>query len=318
MRSSNFIKNKKVCVTTVAFSKNKKLVSKLNSLPFKEVLINKPQRRFLKEELIDFLRDAEIAIVGLDQITPELLKHLPNLELISKYGVGLDNIDFNACEANNVAVTFPKGVNKRSVSELVLGNALGLIRNLYVSSNNLKKNSWIKQGGRELSKKTFGIIGLGNIGKDLVKLLQPFNCNILVNDLVYDEDFILGYNLMKATKEEIYTQSDVISLHVPLSTETNEMISKKEIELMKNGVILINSARGELLKYSDILKGLYQKKIGGLALDVYDQEPPKIKEIISFDNVINTPHIGGNSEEAVLAMGEAAIDNVLNYYGYNR
>jgi phosphoglycerate dehydrogenase-like enzyme len=318
MKSNFLIKNKKVCVTTVAFSKNEKLIDKLNLLPFKEVITNKLLKRFNQEELIDFLKDAEIAIIGLDQITPEVLKSLPKLELISKYGVGLDNIDFVACEINKVNVIYPKGVNKRSVSELVLGNVLSLSRNLYVSSNNLKKNIWEKQGGRELSAKTFGIIGLGNVGKDLVSLLQPFNCNILVNDLVYDDEFLSKYNLVKSTKEEIYSQSDIISLHVPSTNDTFEMISKKEIRTMKDGVILINSARGELLNYKDIYEGLCQETIGGLAIDVYDQEPPTIKEIISMENVINTPHIGGNSAEAVLAMGDAAINNIINFYGDNR
>lgn len=303
-----------VGVTTVAFSKNDALMAQIRSIGFKKVKRNEEFKRFTQEELINYLKDCDAAIVGLDMMTDQVLEQLPNLKVISKYGVGLNNVDLDACKKRGVEVLYSKGVNKRSVSEMALGFMLSLSRNLYVTSNLLKSNTWHKSGGFQLSGKTVGIIGVGHIGKDLVHLLKPFDCKILVNDIIDQTDYYLGNNLTHVTKEELFEQSDIISIHTPLTDQTEQLIRKDTIGLMKPSVIIINTARGEIVNLKDLKSGLMDGTIGGAALDVYDAEPPTDRELISIPNLMNTPHIGGNSQEAVMAMGEAAINNVVNYF----
>ena len=307
-------------VTTVAFSKNKELINELNSKGFKKILFNEVQKRFTKDELIEFLSKCNIAIIGLDKITEEILVKLPNLKAISKYGVGLDNIDFEACKKYGVNVLYTTGINKRSVSELTLGCILSLLRNIYVSSNLLKKNIWEKNGGVQLTNKTVGIIGVGNIGKDLVQLLQAFNCKILVNDIINQDEYYKNNNLIENSKEEIFKNADIITIHTPLNDSTKYIINKKSLSIMKPNAIVINTARGGIINQEDLKWALKNNIIAGAAIDAYEIEPPDDLEFLNLPNLINTPHIGGNAIEAVEAMGKSAIENILNWIknGNNR
>jgi D-3-phosphoglycerate dehydrogenase len=301
-------------VTTVAFSKNKELVAQLKSLGFLLVKINEDGKRFERADLMKFLVDCEIAIVGLDKVDVELLESLPKLKAISKYGVGLDNIDLLACKSRGVDVLHTQGVNKRSVSEMALGFMLSLMRNLYVTSNQLKEGRWNKNGGVQLSEKTVGIMGMGNIGKDFVRLLKPFNCRNLINDIFDLTEYSKEDDLIVASKEQIFREADAISVHTPLNYETTNLFNEGTFGLMKPGSVLINTARGGIVNLNDLKKALKKGLIGGAAIDVYDTEPPEDTELLSIPNLLNTPHIGGNSEEAVEAMGQAAIYHVTNYF----
>jgi len=307
------ISNLTIGVTTVAFSKDKELVSHLKNMGFKKVLFNEPKRRFTQEELIDFLSQCDVAIVGLDKITEEVLSKVPNLKAISKYGVGLDNIDFKACQKYGVEVLHTPGVNKRSVSEQALACMLMLSRNLYVTANDLKNGVWNKSGGTQLSNKTVGIIGVGNIGKDLIELLKPFHCKILVNDILDQSQYYNEHNLYEVSKEELFREADIISLHTPLTDELRYIINKDSLALMKPSTIIINTARGGLVNQDDLKEALVSGIIGGAAVDAYEMEPPTDKEFLSIPNLIATPHIGGNAKEAVDAMGEAAIENIVKW-----
>ena len=315
MKTQGFIviNNLTIGVTTVAFSKNTELINNIKELGFKKVLINKPQRRFSQDELIDFLSQCDIAIVGLDKITEEVLSKVPKLKAISKYGVGLDNIDFEACERHKVKILHTQGVNKRSVSELTLGCMLSLNRNIYVTSNDLKAGNWNKSGGVQLSSKTVGIIGLGNIGKDLVTLLKPFGCKILVNDIIEQSKYYEKNSLIETTKDDIFKNADIITIHTPLTAEVKYLINKDTLSMMKPNAIVINTARGGIVNQDDLKWALKNKIIAGAAIDAYEIEPPEDKELISLPNLISTPHIGGNAEEAVKAMGLAAINNIINF-----
>ena len=302
----------KVKVSTVAFSKNPFLVNSLKK-EFPNCDVNESGNRLNDNELVNFFSDAEVVIVGLESITSNVLSKLPKLKMISKYGVGLDNIDINACKERNIQVGWTGGVNKRSVAEMTLGFMLGLIRNLYTTSNQLKEIIWNKNGGMQLTGKTIGIIGLGNIGKEVVKLLKPFNCRILVNDLVENNDYAIKNGVFQVSKEEIYKESDIISIHTPLNDTTNNLISKNVFDQMKTTAFLINTARGGIVNERDLKQALIEGSIRGAALDVYAIEPAGDKELLSLPNIICTPHIGGNSEEAVVEMGLSAIRHIIDF-----
>jgi D-3-phosphoglycerate dehydrogenase len=190
----------------------------------------------------------------------------------------------------------------------------------------LKDGRWNKYGnnGRNLTGKKVGIIGVGNIGKDLVSLLQPFNCKILGNDIREDTEQLNFYKrngVIKASKDAIYEFSDIISLHVPLTDLTRNLINEKVFPVMSPNSFLINTCRGDVVNEADLLYALKSKKIAGAALDVYSNEEnpnfyktPFHEELFSLPNVIPTPHMGGTSQEASLALGMTAIKNLRDYF----
>jgi phosphoglycerate dehydrogenase-like enzyme len=302
----------KVVVSNNAFSKNAFLVSKLKS-HFPDATINTLGKRYVGVELIEYFKEADAAIVGLEIITPELLDSLPNLKIVAKYGVGLDNIDLEACKERNVVVGWTPGVNKRSVAEMTLGFMLALLRNLNITSNQLKNGNWNKDGGVQLSGRTVGIIGAGNIGKDLIELLKPFACRILINDILDLSEYAKLNGLELVTKEVLYAQSDIITIHTPFTQHTKNLLNMNVFKQMKPSSFIINTARGGIVNEVDLKTALEDGIITGAALDVYETEPPSDKDFLNLPNLICTPHTGGNSVEAVVAMGMSAIEHLLKY-----
>ena len=302
----------KVVVSAVAFSKNKELVEILLS-HFPGSVINSEGKRFAKNELVEYYKEADAIITGLEKIDDDLLSMLPNLKIIAKYGVGLDNIDLDACKKRNIKIGWTGGVNKHSVAEMALGLMLMLSRNLYTTSNQLKLGTWNKSGGFSLKSRTIGIVGLGYIGRELVRLLKPFDCKILINDIIDIKDYALEHNLEIVERDVLFQQADLISFHTPLNESTKNLVNKSSILTMKSSVILINTARGEIINEQDLKWALQNNKIGGAALDVFEIEPPEDKELIKFPNLIATPHIAGNSYEAVMDMGLAAINHIIKF-----
>ena len=204
----------RVAVTSPSFSKHPDLIAKM-ATEFPDAKLNTEGLRFSKKELIEYLKGFEAAIVGLDQIDEEVLLALPELKIIAKYGVGLNNIDLDACKKHKIKIGWTGGVNRISVAEMVIGNALSLLRNLYQTSNLLSNGTWQKNGGEQLTGKTVGIIGVGYIGKEVVRMLQPFNCKILVNDIIDQSAYYQENGLIESTKEEIFKNCDVITVHTP-------------------------------------------------------------------------------------------------------
>ena len=305
---------RRIVVPNITFSTNKILSDKLKKeFPESIIVLNDDKERLTGESLINFMKDADIAIVGLEDINEQLLKGCKRLKLVAKYGVGLDNLDFEACKKHGVKIGFKKGTNRRSVAELTLSFMLELIRNTHITSNQLKEGIWNKSGGIELTGKTIGIIGVGNVGKEIISLLKPFNCKILVNDIINQKDFYAKNGLIEASKESMYKEADIITVHTPLTNKTEKMINRRVLSMMKHSAFLINTARGPIINESDLLWALKEKKIAGAAIDVYNEEPPKNRELIGLPNLICTPHIAGNSKEAVLAMGEAAIASIKEF-----
>jgi D-3-phosphoglycerate dehydrogenase len=302
----------KVKVSTIAFSNNQSLVDLLIE-HFPDSEVNTDGTRLTGKDLINFLEDTDALIVGLEKIDGELLDQLPRLKYISKYGVGLDNIDLNACKDRGIQIGWTGGVNKRSVAEMALGFMLALCRNLYSTSNQMKQLIWNKNGGYQLSGKTIGIIGLGNIGKELVELLKPFGCTILVNDINDVSNFALENNLVVVDKKELIKSADIISIHTPACEDTLNLFTLNEFKMMKSTSFLINTARGGIVNEVDLKIALKEKLISGAALDVYSEEPPVDLGLLEMENLICTPHTGGNANEAVFAMGVSAINHLLAF-----
>ena len=302
----------KIVVTSSSFSKNSFLIEELKKI-FVHIKLNENSKTFSKQELISFIGDSSYVIVGLDTIDREVLDSCTNLKMISKYGVGLNNIDIEACKNKGIEIGWTGGVNKLSVAEMTIGYMLMLCRNLFVTSNQLKQGKWNKNGGFQLSEKTIGIIGVGHIGKEVVRLLKPFNCTIMVNDIIEQDEYYKENNLIQASKEEIYKQADIITIHTPLDHTTKNLIDKKCFNMMKDSAFLLNSARGGIVNEKDLKYALQNNLILGAAIDSYIQEPPEDMELLTCENLICTPHIGGNSKEAVEAMGLSAIHHLKEF-----
>jgi len=302
-----------IVATSPSFSKNKTLQKEIYK-SFPDAKLNLEGKRFSKDELIEYIKDADGIIVGLEPIDQKVLKLCPNLKIISKYGVGLNNIDLEECKRNNIDIGWTGGVNKLSVAEMTLGYMLMLLRNLFVTSNQLKKGTWNKSGGMQLTQKKIGIIGVGHIGKELIRLLKPFNCKILVNDIINQSEYYKNNNLIESSKEEIFKTCDIITIHTPYDNKTKDMINKETIKMMRQSSFIINSARGGIINEEDLKDALINNKIAGAAVDAYIEEPPKDKEFLSLENLICTPHIGGNSQEAVELMGLSAIKHIREFF----
>ena len=302
---------KSVAVASRSFSKNAILRD--------EVLKRYPDAKFNDEglslkdvTLIEFLQGYEKAITALEVIDEKVLSELPDLKVIGKFGVGLDMIDLNAMKNYGIKLGWLGGVNKRSVSELVVSFAIYLLHRVEFANTEVKNGKWYQVKGRQLSDCTVGIIGCGHIGKDLVKLLQPFNCNILAHDILNFNDFYQENSITAVDIDELIKKSDIITLHLPLDDSTKNIISKDRLQMMKKDAILINLARGGLIDEDALKIAILENKIAGAALDVFAVEPPIDNEFALMNNVLVTPHIGGSSEEAILAMGMAAIDGLEN------
>ena len=302
-----------ITVTSPSFSSNKSLQQEIYKY-FPKAKLNLDGKRFNKKDLIEYIKDADAIIVGLEPIDKEVLEQCPNLKIVSKYGVGLNNIDLEACKKRDITIGWTGGVNKLSVAEMTLGYMLMLCRNLFITSNELKNGIWNKSGGFQLSEKRIGIIGVGYIGKELIRLLKPFNCEILVNDIINQEQYYKENNLKEVSKEEIFKTCDIVTIHTPFDSTTDNLINKKVFETMKNGSFIINSARGGIINEDDLKYALLNNIIAGAAVDAYVEEPPSDKELLSLPNLICTPHIGGNSREAVEAMGMSAIKHLVEFF----
>jgi len=300
-----------VAIASRSFSKHPILRSKVLEI-YPDAKFNDKGLSLSGDSLVEFLSGHEKAITALEVIDDSILSKLPNLKVIGKYGVGLDMIDLHAMKDRGVKLGWTGGVNKRSVSELVISFSVYLLHRVAFANAEVRNGEWYQVKGRQLSDCTFGIVGCGHIGKDLVKLLKPFGCNILAHDIIDFKEFYQENNITSVGLDELLQKSDVVTLHLPKNDSTNNILNKDRLQMLKKDAILINLARGGLLDESALKKILSEKNIAGAALDVFSVEPPIDTDFAHLDNVLITPHIGGSTEEAILAMGLAAIDGLEN------
>lgn len=301
--------NEKIAVCSRSFSRHPVLRKELLAR-YEHVTFNDEGLSLSGDSLVEFLQGHDKAITALEKLDEDVLSSLPDLKVIGKYGVGLDMIDMKAMARHGKRLGWTGGVNKRSVSELVISFAIALLRHVPAAQREVLAGTWRQHVGGYLSGRTVGIIGCGHIGKDLVKMLQPFGCPILANDIRDFPEFYKEYGIESVSLEDLLTRSDVVSLHVPLDETTRNMLTAEQMNLMKSSTILINAARGDLLDEQELKAMLKEKRLAAAALDVFAVEPPEDTELLELPNFLVTPHIGGSAEEAILAMGRAAIDGL--------
>jgi D-3-phosphoglycerate dehydrogenase len=248
-----------------------------------------------KAELPKIIGDYDVLIVrSATKVKGELLDNAKKLRLIGRAGEGLDNIDFERAKTLGIALVNTPHVSYMSVAELTIGHMLALARNIVQGTTSLREGQWEKEKliGHELNGKNLGVIGCGYIGKTVERLAMALGMNVLpVEECVYDRFVPLG---------EMLPQADFITIHVPLTPHTHHMISTKEFNLMKTGVMLIDCSRGGVVDQEALYQALVSGKVAGAALDVFEEEPPKNSKLLTLPNVIATPHMGAQTYEAQL------------------
>ncbi len=298
-----------ICVTSRSFSKNEKLVSILQEI-YPEVRLNKSGNNLSEDQLVEFLQGANKAIIGLEVIDKKILEKLPELKLISKYGVGLNNINLEDCKKFNISVSFTPGSNSQTVAEFTLMQILLSLRKIHNNKTEILDKVWSQEQGLDLYKKNIAILGFGNIGKKLLKLLVPFNASIKIFDKEeFDKKQLKTFysNLTQASLEETISESDVISIHIPLSDDTSHMISSKEFSYMKSNVCIVNSSRGGIVDESALHTFLNKNKKAFACFDVFEEEPCFNSPLLELNNFFATSHRASLTEEGIMAMGLAAI-----------
>ena len=279
---------------------------------FASELVFNPQPKPLSEnELIPLLDGCIGCIAGLDPFSRKVIESAKTLKVISRYGTGVDNVDLQAAKENNIAVFNTPGVNSRAVAELAFGMMLGIVRRLPFLDRRTKEGKWDRSVGTELYKKTLGILGLGSVGKEVAKRALGFSMNVLAFDPCMDFGFTKTNGITPVDFDELIEKSDFLSLHLPLKDDTRNIICSDVMRNMKKGAIIINTARGGLLDETAACELLLSGHLGGLALDVFETEPPVHSKLFELDNVIFTPHTAARTEEATAAMAELSVENLI-------
>jgi D-3-phosphoglycerate dehydrogenase / 2-oxoglutarate reductase len=269
------------------------------------------------EEIRKALGTAEVLIVrSKTKVTADLLEQAPALKIIGRSGTGVDNIDVAAATRRGVIVMNTPVGNSISAAEHTIGLILSLLRKIPQANNSVREGKWERHKflGTELHGKVLGVIGYGKIGTEVVKRALSFNMQILVYDPFVSEALAQDLNLRLVKFEELLSQADIITLHVPLTASTRKLIDFRALVLMKHGAYLINTARGELVDESALLSALKSGKVAGAALDVFADEPQPNRELVSMPNVVATPHIGASTVEAHEKVGFDIALQIRDYF----
>ena len=308
-----------VAVASRSFSKNDDLVKNLQS-KYSSVIFNDFGKTLQGDELVDFLMPATKAIIGIENLSEPILAKLTKLKVISKYGVGLNNLDLKLLKKRNIRLGFTPGVNKQSVAELALTLILIGLKKIQDNNIDIMNGNWSQEKGSELYGKNIGLLGFGNIGQKLVSLLQPFNCKIsffdekkfskedlsnISSNLNFEPNLIKQMSLQQVLKE-----SDILSIHLPLTASTENIISLDELNELRSNVCIVNTARGGIVNEKDLYIFLSKNPCSYAGFDVYKEEPAINNPLFKLKNFFGTSHRSSLTNEGILSMGMAAINGL--------
>lgn len=261
--------------------------------------------------MIEMIAPCEGIIVGIDPLNSTVLSHARKLRAISKYGVGVDNIDLEECKRRGIKVSRTVGANSNAVADYAFALMLGVARRVACIDRLCRERDWRKITSIDVYGKTLGIVGLGNIGKCVCRRAKGFGMRILASDSSWDSEFATANDVTRADIDDICREADFISLHCNLSPETRGMINAQRIAMMKPLAVLVNTARGELIDEQALLAALEEGRIWGAGLDVFSHEPPEDERWYKLDNVIMGSHCSASTKGAVELMGTMAVENLL-------
>ena len=285
----------KVLITTVPFGKNNRFPLDLLENAGIEYLVNPHNKKLTENQLSELIGDFEVLIAGTEQITDKVMSQAPKLKLISRVGIGLDSVDLNAAKKRGIKISYTPDAPAPAVAELSLSMILTLLRSVHVSNLQMHHGNWERIFGRRLTDVTVGIIGVGRIGTHLLRCMSGFGkIQVLANDIMPNNQLNHDFNLEWVTKQQIYKESDIISLHLPLTSLTRNMICREQLLQMKKGAFVINTSRGGIINEDGLHKVMEEGHLGGAAIDVFENEPYTGK-LIEIDRCLLTAHMGSMS-----------------------
>jgi D-3-phosphoglycerate dehydrogenase len=276
-----------------------------------EVIPNQVGRAYRAAELREALDGVDAIITGTDELTGEVIAGAERLKTIAKHGVGLDNIDLAAALKRNIIVTATPGAIHDSVADLTIALLLAMARRIVPAHASVAAGEWRRFVGAELRGKTVGIVGFGRIGKGVAIRAQAFGMDVIAHDPYPDEAFAREHGVAFRSLRDVLRCSDVVSLHAAAEGHDQPLVGASELAEMKRGALLINTARGSLVDEAALAAMLRDGRLGGAGLDVFTDEPPNGSPLLGLGNVVLTPHIGGQTAEGLLRMGEITAENCL-------
>lgn len=303
----------KALITTVPFGdKNRLPLEQLEAAGI-EYLINPIGRKLKEDELAEMVTDFDVVIAGTEQITDKVMGRASRLKLISRVGIGLDSVDLLAAERRGIQVSYTPDAPAPAVAELTLGLMLTLLRSVHVANLQLHRGEWHRHFGRRIPEVTIGIVGVGRIGGRVLRRLVGFGMpRILVNDTHPNLKVAPELKLEWVGKEEIYRQADVISLHVPLTAQTKNMIRREHLMQMKPDAMIINTSRGGIINEHDLAEALNAGHLSGAAVDVFEQEP-YAGALAQIDRCLLTSHMGSMSVDCRTRMEIEATEEAVRF-----
>jgi D-3-phosphoglycerate dehydrogenase / 2-oxoglutarate reductase len=299
----------KVLITTVPFGKHDSTPLKLLENAGIEYLINPLNRKLTEKELSELVTNFDVIIAGTEPITKKVMVKASYLKHISRVGIGLDSVDLIAAESHGIKVSYTADAPAPAVTELTLGLIISLLRNIHISNHKMHQGEWYRYLGRRLSEVTVGIIGVGRIGSRVLQNLQHLGtAKILANDIEQNLNHLIEW----VEKEQIYKEADIISLHLPLTFKTKNMITEEHLLMMKTDAILINTSRGGIINENDLYKVMQSGHLSGAAIDVFNKEPYDglLKEV---DRCLLTAHMGSMSKDCRARMEIEATEEAIRF-----
>ena len=308
----------KVLITSNSFGKfDPKPKKFMESLGW-QVVGNRYHHIMNEAEMMEEVVGVDAIILGSDTVSKKVLEKADQLKIISRYGVGIDNIDLMEAKKRNIEVTVTKNCNTEAVADYAFGLMLATIRHISNVDANLKQGEWKKETGLDLCHKTIGVIGLGAIGRQVIKRLKGFDCHFLGYDKYLDEAYCKENNIEVLEPREIFKKADIITLHAPGNPDGTPLIGKEEIGLMNKNTVIINTARASLVDEEALLEALENNEIYGYGTDVFDGEPHINEKFQALDNVVLSPHTAAVSVEAINKMTSCAVDHILEFFGIEK
>ena len=271
---------------------------------------------FNEEQMLEIAGDFDGFLCGDDAITPAVIdKSLPRLKWISKYGIGLDKIAKDYVTAKGIPIGYTPGVNHTTVAEHIFGLMIGLTKKIFESYSHTIKGEWQRPTGNEIMGKRLGIVGMGRIGKAVIERANAFGMECRAYDVYWDDEFANAHSVDRCEDMgQLFATSDVISLNCFLDESTTNLVNTQSISAMKDGVVIINCARGEVVNTGDVADALRSGKVGGYGADVLEVEPPPADHpLFSTPNTAITTHIGSRTYESVVRQATKATQNLINF-----
>jgi D-3-phosphoglycerate dehydrogenase len=303
----------KVLITTVPFADKDPLPLKLLDDAGIDYLINPIGRKLQEYELAEMICDFDVMIAGTESITEKVMANGKNLKLISRVGIGLDSVDLLAAEKRGIRVSYTPDAPAPAVAELTIGMMLTLLRHVHVANSQMHRGLWRRHFGRRVSEITIGIIGAGRIGTGVIERLSSFHpSKILVNDINSSVEFSSMSWVHSAPKDQIYKQADIISLHLPLTAQTRNMIGYNDLKSMKEDAIIINTSRGGIINECSLARVLQEGHLAAAAIDVFEQEPYRGR-LQDIERCLLTSHMGSMSVDCRTRMELEATEEAIRF-----